>query len=512
MIENPVFICFVMAPFLLAPTERGKNFASYKINFLKERGIQLKAMPDSVMTLFPNVLMSLEFLKIPLQASLAYNQILMKSLNAGVEMYKSTQALTLGLARLYSRNWSAGYLQNGDKLLKLYEESAASLLDVYKENMFNCLSRFQQKRSGELEFLNLFTDRCRRQDWSVEYDPSKILLDLPGLRVIDISADVPHRILNYGVVFAPRAGHHSNIAERVALFLRDQGLTRIAVVEQKCAEDIPLYVDGRRHREDFDGQVDQYRQVLELLKARTGHAPHLIAICQPGPLLLSTLILHPELGRTFGSAGSPMHTEAEKGFLTEFSRQAGEAYIDRLLAFFGHVVGKDHPGAGRLTYDGRLHVLGFYYLARNQHLQNLKTLLNDMKNGDKEAARRQKVFYQWYNTAHHFPAGFIRDTYKKIFVQNALIRGNLKIGGHTINLADYPVRVPIWALGGTADHIAPPLQAVAHLELIPAMPPQNSLRLLCDAGHMGLFRSQKILNQHYRQVADFLLTHSDYSH
>ena len=171
--------------------------------------------------------------------------------------------------------------------------------------------------------------------------------------MIDISADVRHRILNYGVVFAPRAGHHSNIAERVALFLRDNGMTRMAVVEQKCAEDIPLFVDGCRHREDFEGQVDQYRQVLELLKLRTGHPAHLIAICQPGPLLLSTLILHPELGKTFGSAGSPMHTEAESGILTDFARRAGEDYIDRMIAFFGHTIDEDHPGALRPAEDAR---------------------------------------------------------------------------------------------------------------------------------------------------------------
>jgi len=463
------------------------------------------------MTLFPNVLTSLEAMQLPLQASLAFNQFLMQSLDAATEMQKKTQNLTLGLARRYARLLPAGYLPNGDKLLQLYQEGATSLLELGRENLLNHLSRFQQKRSGELEFLKLFTDRYSRQDWSVEYDRSKILLDLPGLRLIDISADVRHRILNYGVVFAPRAGHHSNIAERVALFLRDQGLSRMAVVEQKCAEDIPLYVDGVRHREDFDGQVAQYRQVLELLKQRTGHAPHLIAICQPGPLLLSTLILNPELGRTFGSAGSPMHTEAEKGFLTEFARTAGETYIDRMLGLFGHIIGADAPGAGRLTYDGRLQVLGFYLLAWDQHFRNLKNLLNDMQDGDNESARRQKVFYQWYNTVHHFPAGFIRDTYKKIFVRNALIRGGLQIGGKTAALADYPVRIPIWALGGTADPIVPPLQAVGHLDLMPEMPPQHSLRLLCDAGHTGLFRSRKVLEQQYRQIADFLLTHSDYA-
>ena len=468
-------------------------------------------MPDSVMTLFPHVLSGFEAMKMSLQAALAFNQVQMQTVAASFDKFKSLQELTLSLMRQNSHLLPAGYLQNGDKLLQLYQEGVTSLLDLFKENLLTQQNRFHQKRAGELDFLKLFTDQCPRQDWTAEYDPSKILLDLPGLRVIDISADVRHRILNYGVVFAPRAGHHSNIAERVALFLRDNGLTRMAVVEQKCAEDIPLFVNDSRHRENFEGQVDQYRQVLELLKLRTGHPAHLIAICQPGPLLLSTLILHPELGATFGSAGSPMHTEAESGILTDFARQAGESYIDRMITFFGHTIGQDHPGAGRLTYDGRLQVLGFYLMAWDQHFKNFKNLLTDLKNGENKAARHQKAFYQWYNTAHHFPAGFIRDTYKKIFIQNALIRGRLKIGRKTVAITNYPTRIPIWAMGGTADHIAPPLQAVGHLDLIPEMPAQKRLRLLCDAGHMGLFRSQRILEEYYRRVADFLMTHSDYA-
>ncbi|MBT8366709.1 MAG: hypothetical protein KJP23_18620, partial [Deltaproteobacteria bacterium] len=259
------------------------------------------------------------------------------------------------------------------------------------------------------------------------------------------------------------------------------------------------------------GQVDQYRQVLQLLKRRTGHPPHLIAICQPGPLLLSTLILNPELGQTFGSAGSPMHTEAEDGFLTDFARTAGAGYIAQMLTFFGHTIGHDHPGAGRLTFDGRLQVLGFYLLAWDQHVKNFKNLLTDLKQGHTKAARRQKVFYQWYNSVHHFPAGFVRDTYTKIFIQNALIKGDLKIGGKTADIAAYPCQVPIWALGGQADNIAPPLQAVGHLDLIPEMSPRKRLRLICDAGHMGLFRSQRILKEYYGRIADFLLTHSNYA-
>jgi len=91
----------------------------------------------------------------------------------------------------------------------------------------------------------------------------------------------------------------------------------------------------------------------------SGKPAHLVAICQPGPLLISSLILNPHLGRTFGSAGSPMHTEAQKGFLTDFARLMGASYIDGLMALFGRSVEADKPGRGREFYDGTLQMAVF---------------------------------------------------------------------------------------------------------------------------------------------------------
>jgi hypothetical protein len=73
-----------------------------------------------------------------------------------------------------------------------------------------------------------------------------------------------------------------------------------------------------------------------------------------------------------------------------------------LIALFGRIIEQDRPGAGRLSYDGRLQVIGFYLLAWDQHLKNLKNLLADLKKGDNKAAERQKTFYQWYNFVHHY--------------------------------------------------------------------------------------------------------------
>jgi poly-beta-hydroxyalkanoate depolymerase len=187
----------------------------------------------------------------------------------------------------------------------------------------------------------------------------------------------------------------------------------------------------------------------------------------------------------------------------------GEKYIDNMIKMFGHTVSDEHVGVGRKCFDGRLQVLGFYLLGMDQHMNNFKKLLSDLKKGNRPEAERQMAFYQWYNYAHHFPASFVRDTYKKIFIRNELIHGTLNIGGRAIGIKDYPAGTPIWAIGGSEDKIAPPLQATGHMNLIDNVAPENKLTLICKGGHMALFRSGTVLRDYYSQIVRFLLEHSD---
>ncbi|NOY68918.1 MAG: DUF3141 domain-containing protein [Deltaproteobacteria bacterium] len=394
-------------------------------------------------------------------------------------------------------------------LLKICQDSTNVFLNLARGPVSYTFEKFRKDRLADIEFIDFISNEPPVQDWETDYQKKDILLDLPGMRLIDMSIHGTHKIENYSIVFAPRAGHHSNIAEKTAIYLRDHGLSKMAVVEQKCAADIPMYIDGKRHYEDFESQVEQFKTILEFLKNKAGFPSHLIAICQPGPLLITTLILYPELGKTFGSAGSPMHTEGERGMLTDFSRMAGENYIDYLIDLFSGIIPEGQIGAGRKIYDGRLQVMGFYYLGMDQHMKNFRKYYTDLKYGNNESAQRQRDFYQWYNWTHHFPAGFIRDTYKKIFVNNDLIHGRMKIGNKTVGIRDYPGNVPIWSLGGSKDDIVPPKQANGHLDEIESVPEKNKLSLLAKAGHMGLFRSSKVLKNDYSKVVRFLLKHSD---
>ena len=469
-------------------------------------------MPASYMSFFPHVSNSLEGMKIAAQTGADASLMVKQSLSSGIDLINDTFDLSHHVLELFSPFIIPGK-ENQEIFIRqssIFQNGTNRFLDLSKSYLSKNLDRFYTDRLGEIEFFNFFTEELPSQDWSFAYDDTNILLDLPGMRVIDISLDIKHKVKNYAVVFAPRAGHHSNIAERVALYMRDAGLSRMAVVENKCAEDIPLYINGKRHRENFDGQVSQYKKVLEHLQQITGHPSHLIAVCQPGPLLISTLILNPHLGKTFGSAGAPMHTEGESGLLTNFARAMGEDYIDLLIKLFGYTPPADRAGAGRKCFDGRIQVLGFYLMGMEQHFRNLTKLLSDLKEGNEKEAQRQMSFYRWYNYVIHFSEGFLQDTFKKIFVKNELIRGTLCIHGEKISIENYPGSVPIWSIGGTKDDITPPLQATGHMNLIKSVPRENKLTLICDKGHMGLFRAVSVLKNYYKKVVEFILAHSDY--
>ncbi len=465
-------------------------------------------MPESFFSLFPYFQTSCEAVNIPIRAGAGWFQHQQRALALGFDLLGNLQSM--GLAALQGTCPPGIPLPQAAarRLFGFVRQEQKSFLDLARSTCLDTLRRLERHQRAEADFIDLFASRSPAQAWSAAYDPDRVLIDLPGMRLVDISLDGPHALDNYTVVFAPRAGHHSNIAERVAVFLRDSGLTRMAVVEQKCADDIPVTVEGKRHREDFDSQVNQYRAILERALGLTGRPPHLIAVCQPGPLLAATLIRYPHLGRTFGSAGSPMHTEAGPGYLTDFARQVGAGHIDRLLRLFGKTARDPGGEDSREVYDGRLQVLGFYLLGIDQHLRNFRRLHLDLKRGDMASAERQKAFYHWYNYVLHFPGGFIRDTFKRIFVNNELIRGGLPIHGATVRIQDYPPHVPVWALAGSRDEIAPPLQATGHMELVPAAP-ENKLTLVCEGGHMALFRSRKILQGEYLRIRDFILAHSD---
>ena len=194
-------------------------------------------MPNSFMTLFPQILNNLEVMKIPIQRNIDLAEMATESFSLGFDFIQTLQRMSCLVTKGFLCSTPHPNQEACGELLEIYRQGSESILNQWKEQILESLAGFHRRRSGELKFLEFFTEKTTPQKMNVDQESMKVLLDLPGLRLIDISAQVEHKIRNFAVVFAPRAGHHSNIAERAAYYMRDQGLTRMAIVEQKCAEE-----------------------------------------------------------------------------------------------------------------------------------------------------------------------------------------------------------------------------------------------------------------------------------
>ena len=164
-------------------------------------------MPESVMTLFPQLLTNLEAMKIPVRAWLACTDMQMRSITTAFDLIGNQQAYIKHTSQNIQRMFPLLSQSGITAITEASLEGPQQLLEQIRNQIIDAYSRFRQARAGELEFLELFSAESTEQDWTVEYDDTNVILDLPGFRLIDISTDTKHAHKNYVVVFAPRAGH-----------------------------------------------------------------------------------------------------------------------------------------------------------------------------------------------------------------------------------------------------------------------------------------------------------------
>ena len=94
----------------------------------------MNKMPDNMMMAFAGM---------PFQAA-ALAQVHMQSVSVSFDIVRKAQDLSLDLARRYSDLLPAGYLQNGENLLKLYLQGARTMMDLYENILEDQLGRLHR--------------------------------------------------------------------------------------------------------------------------------------------------------------------------------------------------------------------------------------------------------------------------------------------------------------------------------------------------------------------------------
>ncbi len=298
------------------------------------------------------------------------------------------------------------------------------------------------------------------------------------------------------LVVAPLSGHFPTLVRgTVATLLQDHD---VFLTDWRNARDVPL----RYGRFGFDDFVDVVIAFLRLL----GPGAHVMAVCQPAVPVLAATALLAAAGeacqpRSAILMGGPIDTRANPTAVNRFATAHPLDWFERKVIT---AVPARYAGAFRRVYPGFLQLAGFLGMNLERHLEAQWTLFGDLVRGNRDSVATTRAFYDEYTSVMDLPADFYLETIKRVFHDQDLARGRLRVHGERVVPAAIE-RTALMTVEGERDDICGVGQTVAAHQLCPGIPPaKKTHHLQLKVGHYGVFHGRRWQTETYPRVKLFI--------
>ncbi|VDC28572.1 polyhydroxyalkanoate depolymerase [Pseudogemmobacter humi] len=288
-------------------------------------------------------------------------------------------------------------------------------------------------------------------------------------------APMARRIL----LVAPMSGHYATLLRStVASLLPDAD---VWVTDWHNARDIPVSA-GKFDVEDYTLYIADFLREL-------GPDTHVIAICQPVPLVLAaTAWLAAEdpdaQPRSLTLMGGPVDPDAAATEVTDFGRRVTMGQLEQTMI---QRVGFKYKGAGRLVYPGLLQLAGFISMNAERHSGAFTEQILREARGEASDHDAHNRFYDEYLAVMDMTAEFYLSTVERIFKNREIARNVFAVKGKRVDIGAI-TRVAVKIVEGEKDDISAPGQCLAALDLLTGLPESKKARHLePGAGHYGIF-------------------------
>ena len=106
---------------------------------------------------------------------------------------------------------------------------------------------------------------------------------------------------------------------------------------------------------------------------------------------------------------------------------------------------------------------------------------------------------KWVNDGVPFPGAAFRQWIREFYQQNKLVKGEIKLRGRAVNMAN--ITCPVLNIAGKKDHICTTPQAEATMRLISS---QDKEFYVVDAGHVGLLTGSEARKKLWPKILSWL--------
>lgn len=354
---------------------------------------------------------------------------------------------------------------------------------------------------ASLEALGAFTGPAGIPAYDLDVTPD-VVADAPFGRLLHFPARYPAPDAPRYLVIAPLSGHHATLLAPTVDALLDTG--DVALVAWHSADDVPLSQGVL----DYDRYIAHLDTFLDAMAAADPARPfHAVAVCQPGPPLVTALAARAMAGRGAQPDGisliaAPMDPAAGGSSLAQHAAGYGQGCLPTPAT---ERVPFDRAGAGREIVPGRLQV--WTMMAQNpvQHMTRCWTLFRQRLNGQHNAADAVVAFYERFGALVAIDAALYRDTLDRVFRRRELAAGTAHVAGEPVDPAAL-TNLGVQTIAGGADPICAPAQTHAAHDILAGAPAHLRDRLTVPGlGHYDVFAGPRFRAQILPRITAFAL-------
>jgi poly(3-hydroxybutyrate) depolymerase len=296
------------------------------------------------------------------------------------------------------------------------------------------------------------------------------------------------------LVVGPMSGHFATLLRpTVRTLLADHD---VVVVDWHNARDVPLAAG----RFGLDEYVDHVLQAIRHL----GPDTHVVAVCQPAPLVLAAVALlaedgDPALPRSVTLMAGPVDTRVNPNTMNDGAGRRPLSWYERWVTT---TVPRGYAGAGRKVYPGVVQLSAFMSMNPRRHCGAQLGMFRALMRGDEGKAAATRAFYDEYGAVMDVHADFYLETLQRIFFEHDLPRGAFTWRGRPVDPG--AIRdTTLLTVEGAQDDLCSPGQTAAAHDLCTGLPAGRRHHHLQDGvGHYGVFAGSRWESEIYPVLRD----------
>ncbi|MFO1016032.1 MAG: polyhydroxyalkanoate depolymerase [Hyphomonadaceae bacterium] len=298
------------------------------------------------------------------------------------------------------------------------------------------------------------------------------------------------------LIVAPMSGHYATLLrDTVSAFL---GEHEVYVTDWSDARMVPV-IAGRFDLNDY---IDHVMGMLRAL----GPDTHVVAVCQPGPLVLAAVSLmaqedDPCAPATMTIMGSPIDARKSP---TAPNKLAETRDLDWFKQNMIHTVPALYPGAFRRVYPGFLQLASFMGMNLSRHVDAHHAYFQNLVKGDGDSTEKHRDFYDEYLAVMDLSEEFYIQTLEEVFQKYTLANGTMMHRGKRVDPGAI-TKTALLTVEGENDDISGIGQTQAAHDICVNIP--ETMRrdyIQPGVGHYGVFSGRRFRTEIYPRMREFI--------